>query len=353
MPPASEIFLNTSNVTLGWNYVREDRGNDVLALVEALSAALEREGPQVLHIRTQRPNLEPPKRYTPGTTFQWWAAQTMQRLFDQDETLCLLSPAMLSGGGFSTLARQFPRRVIDTGINEGHCVAMAAGMAAAGGRPWVHIYSTFLQRAYDQVVHDVGLQSLPVVFLVDRAGLVGADGPTHHGVFDLGFLMDIPGLTVWNPKDGDELAGMLECAAKEPLAGPLAIRYPKSTTVFEQPQPFEPWRFVRHWGSNTVLVSTGALSAHQGDLGIDHIHVAQTAPLDARFLAELKRYEQVLVFEETTGHGGLTGALHEALCNMDRVVKMVVRKLPMDFVAHGSRSELLRQYGLIPRQKEL
>ena len=139
----------------------------------------------------------------------------------------ILSSAMFAGSGFAPLRVKHPQQLHDTGINEPHTVTAAAGIAAAGGKAWVHIYSTFLQRAMDQVIHDIALQELPVIFLVDRAGFVGSDGPTHHGVFDLGFLLDIPNVTVWNPMDGSELQAMLRKASEiQPeLRGPLSVSY--------------------------------------------------------------------------------------------------------------------------------
>ena len=139
-------------------------------------------------------------------------------------------------------------------------MSTAAGIVAAGGKAWVHIYSTFLQRAFDQLIHDVALQHLPVVFLVDRAGVVGSDGPTHHGVFDGDFLMNIPGATVWNPRNGNELQGMLLEAAARTLEGPLFIRYPKSRTEGGIPKDFVAYEWLQKSGGSSLWLSTGALS---------------------------------------------------------------------------------------------
>jgi 1-deoxy-D-xylulose-5-phosphate synthase len=219
--------------SLGWEYSYLAEGNDVLALLESLKSVIDRGGKQVLHIRTTKPHLSKSKSYQPGTTFQWWAAEQMRSILKSNDKLRVFSPAMFASSGFGPLRAEFPEQFIDTGINEPHTVTAAAGMAAAGGRAWVHIYSTFLQRAMDQVIHDIALQNLPVVFLVDRAGLVGADGPTHHGVFDAGFLADVPNATVWNPRNGDELQAMMAEAysRQDLLEGPLFIRYPKAKTV--------------------------------------------------------------------------------------------------------------------------
>ena len=215
------------------------------------------------YISELKANLSKKKSYEPGTTFQWWAAEQIREILHYRTDLRIFSPAMFASSGFGPLRDDFPKQFIDTGINEPHTVTTAAAMAAAGGRAWVHIYSTFLQRAIDQIIHDVALQNLPVVFLVDRAGLVGADGPTHHGVFDPGFLMDVPNVTIWNPRNGDELQAMIFNASElqMKLDGPLFIRYPKDKTVCDSPEEFDSYKWMINQGSNSLILSTGAVSS--------------------------------------------------------------------------------------------
>lgn len=336
--------------SLGWEYSYVDKGNDVLALLDALKMIIDRGGKQVLHIKTVKPFLSKTKSYLPGTTFQWWAAEQMRSILKANDRLRVFSPAMFASSGFGPLRAEFPEQFIDTGINEPHTVTAAAGMAAAGGKAWVHIYSTFLQRAMDQVIHDIALQNLPVIFLVDRAGLVGADGPTHHGVFDAGFLMDVPNATVWNPRNGDELQAMMaEAASKQDaMEGPLFIRYPKAKTVCGTHENFEPVKWVSQQGSNSLLLSTGALSSYVESGVFDHLHAGQVKPLAENFSALLKDYTNVLVLEESIGVGGLFGAVASLIADNDLEVKLVKRKISDEFTNHGNRHELLNELGLIP-----
>ena len=336
--------------SLGWEYSYLKSGNDVLSLLDSLNSVFDRGGKQVLHIRTKKPDLNKSKSYQPGTTFQWWAAEEMRSILKSNGRLRVFSPAMFASSGFGPLRAEFPKQFIDTGINEPHTVTAAAGMAAAGGRAWVHIYSTFLQRAMDQVIHDIALQNLPVIFLVDRAGLVGADGPTHHGVFDAGFLADVPNATIWNPRNGDELQAMMAKAAsvQDALEGPLFIRYPKAKTVCGIKENFEPLKWVSQQGSNSLLISTGALSSFVESGVFDHLHVGQVKPLPEGFSALLKDYDNILVLEEATGVGGLFGAVAGLIADEDLEVKLVKRKISDEFTNHGNRHELLQELGLIP-----
>ena len=330
--------------SLGWQYTFLEQGNDVRALVEALQHVLAQPGPQTLHIKTKRPDLSPPKSYKPGTTFQWWAAETMGVVLEKHLDIQLLSPAMFAGSGFGPLRELYPNRLIDTGINEAHTVSTAAGIVAAGGKAWVHIYSTFLQRAFDQLIHDVALQHLPVVFLVDRAGVVGSDGPTHHGVFDGDFLMNIPGATVWNPRNGNELQGMLLEAAARTLEGPLFIRYPKSRTEGGTPKDFVAYEWMQKSGGSSLWLSTGALSGLIKK-GQNHLHLGQNWPFSADFSSILSDFEEIHVFEESTGFGGLAGAVSALMAELDHPGKCITHKLPLEFIEHGPRLELLREHG--------
>ncbi|HCP40461.1 MAG TPA: hypothetical protein DIT65_01595 [Cryomorphaceae bacterium] len=336
--------------SLGWEYSYLEKGNDVLSLLESLKAVIDRGGKQLLHIRTSKPNLSKSKSYEPGTTFQWWAAEQMKKILKSNQQLRVFSPAMFASSGFGPLRDEFPEQFIDTGINEPHTATAAAGMAASGGRAWVHIYSTFLQRAMDQVIHDIALQNLPVIFLVDRAGLVGADGPTHHGVFDAGFLADVPNTTIWNPRNGDELQAMMVEAAsiQDSLEGPLFIRYPKAKTACGTPEKFEPMKWMSQKESNSLLLSTGALSSHVESGVFDHLHLGQVKPLPENLPQLLKDYSNVLVVEESIGNGGLFGGLAGLVADKDLEVKLVKRKISDEFTNHGNRHELLKELGLIP-----
>jgi 1-deoxy-D-xylulose-5-phosphate synthase len=336
--------------SLGWRYTECKSGNSIDVILSVLRGCLSYDGHHVLHIHTKKPDLSPPKSYEPGTTFQWWAAKEMETILYDYRDVHVISPAMFAGSGFAGLVNDHPHRMHDTGITEPHAVTFAAGMATAGLSPWVHIYSTFLQRAIDQIIHDIALQRLPVVFLVDRAGLVGADGPTHHGVFDSGMLHDVPGATIWQPQNGDELQAMMREAAKiQPeLQGPLFIRYPKAKTTCGVPVEHSDLTQIASVGSNSLLVSTGALSAHVNQELFDHVHLAQTKPLPEAFCELLKGYESVVLLEEANGYGGMSGIISDYISKADLEVKLVLRKIPDTFTDHGSRNELLRGLGLIP-----
>ena len=339
--------------SLGWEYHLCEDGNDVTALVAKLQQALTLGGKRVIHVKTTRPDLSPPKSYKPGTTFQWWAAEEMSLILAAHPELQILSPAMFAGSGFAPLREKYPQQFHDTGINEPHTVTTAAGIAAAGGKAWVHIYSTFLQRAIDQVIHDIALQELPVVFLVDRAGFVGSDGPTHHGVFDQGFLLDIPNVTVWNPMNGSELQAMLRRASEiQPeLTGPLFIRYPKAKTGCDLSVDFMEYRILKQAHSHTLLLSSGVLSTFADVGAMDHIHVGQVKPLPTEVKRMLGRYQTIVVLEESIGVGGLSGTVAMEIAQTDLDLKLVIRKIDDVFTEHGSRQELLKETGLIPSEK--
>ncbi|MAZ97190.1 1-deoxy-D-xylulose-5-phosphate synthase N-terminal domain-containing protein [Schleiferiaceae bacterium] len=336
--------------SLGWRYTYVNQGNNIASLLEAVKAAFEKGGKQVLHIQTYRPLLSKTKSYKPATTFQWWAAEKLRSILSKDAGLRILSPAMFAGSGFAPLRKEFPKQFIDSGINEPHTVTTAAGIVAAGGYAWVHIYSTFLQRAVDQVIHDVALQGLPLIFLVDRAGIVGGDGPTHHGVFDLGFLMDIPNVTIWNSRNGDELQAMISKAweIQGELSGPLFIRYPKDKTSCDSPEEFSPYHWLTEQNSNSLLVSTGHLTSKVQTGLFDHLHLGQIKPLPPNLTDILSKYSNVLVLEESLGQGGLFGAIAGVVADADLNLRLAKRKISDAFTNHGVREELLKELGLMP-----
>ena len=214
----------------------------------------------------------------------------------------------------------------------------------------MHIYSTFLQRAVDQVIHDVALQGLPLIFLVDRAGIVGGDGPTHHGVFDLGFLMDIPNVTIWNSRNGDELQAMISKAweIQGELSGPLFIRYPKDKTSCDSPEEFSPYHWLTEQNSNSLLVSTGHLTSKVQTGLFDHLHLGQIKPLPPNLTDILSKYSNVLVLEESLGQGGLFGAIAGVVADADLNLRLAKRKISDAFTNHGVREELLKELGLMP-----
>jgi len=273
-----------------------------------------------------------------------------------------ITAAMPSGTGLNGFRAAFPSRFYDVGIAEAHGVCFAAGMACEGARPVATIYSTFLQRAFDQVVHDVALQHVPVVFAIDRAGVVGADGPTHHGVLDLTYMRCVPGMVVSAPKDGNELRDLLWTALSQDTA-PFAIRYPRDVV----PQGFDPERTptvlpIGSWevldeGSDVMLLAVGTMVetaktvvTELRALGVSAgvVNCRFVKPLDRATLRRARVGARLLVtIEENNLPGGFGEGVLDALSDeglsQDRVLRL---GLGDDFVTHGSRAELIAEVGL-------
>jgi 1-deoxy-D-xylulose-5-phosphate synthase len=273
-----------------------------------------------------------------------------------------ISAAMLGGTGLKELQASHPDRCFDVGIAEGHGVTFAAGLASEGYRPVCAIYSTFLQRAFDHIVHDVALQKLPVVFALDRAGLVGADGPTHHGVLDLSYLRCIPGMVVAAPRDGDDLRDLLETAL-EHREGPFAIRYPRGsspTVPGRQPRalPLGSWETLEEGEGRVALLAVGAMVTtalgaarllRERGLAPTVVNARFVKPLDEGLLERLAEGHELLVtLEENVLAGGFGDAVSESLQRDGTAprARLLGLGLPDRFVTHGSRAELLEEIGL-------
>jgi 1-deoxy-D-xylulose-5-phosphate synthase len=275
-----------------------------------------------------------------------------------------ITAAMPSGTGLNAFREAFPARFYDVGIAEAHGVCFAAGMACEAARPVAAIYSTFLQRAFDQVVHDVALQHVPVIFAIDRAGVVGADGPTHHGVLDLSYMRCVPGMVVSAPADGNELRDLLWTALSQDTA-PFSIRYPRDAV----PDGFDPGRppeilEVGSWvtlapGTDVMLLAVGAMvdiakavSAELARLGLSAgvVNCRFVKPLDHATLRRVRGSATLLVtLEENNLPGGFGEAVLDALASDGLSRGAVVHLgLPDAFVTHGSRAELLAEVGLDP-----
>ena len=276
----------------------------------------------------------------------------------RDERIVGITAAMAAGTGLDYLEQAFPHRFFDVGIAEGHAVGFAAGLAAAGLRPVVALYSTFVQRAYDQIIHDVCLPGLPVVLAIDRAGLVGEDGPTHHGAFDLSFLRLIPGLTILVPKDEAELQSLLATALS--MDGPVAIRYPRGrgmgVPLSEHPVPLaEPWVENLITGGEVLLLATGtgvalALGAaailEERGIAASVANVRKVSPLDEEELLPLfAEHEAVVTIEENTVAGGFGSSIAELMQRTGVVRPMVLVGLPDEFVTHGDIRSLHESIG--------
>jgi len=284
----------------------------------------------------------------------------MVRLAEQDPRLIAITAAMPQGTGLESFSQQFPERFFDVGIAEQHAVTFAAGLAAEGYKPVVAIYSTFLQRAFDQIIHDVCLQNLPVIFAMDRGGIVGDDGPTHHGVFDLSFLRSIPNMVLMAPKDENELQNMLKTALTH--SGPIALRYPRGNgtgvTLDEDLHclPIGKGEIVRE-GDDILLVAAGtavqdALEAakrlEQKDIHAAVLNARFIKPLDQELIMSwAKRIGRIITIEENVLQGGFGSAVLEMFQEASYFPRAFVRiGLPDTFVQHGGQSTLRNLYGI-------
>ena len=358
----------------GFNYIGPIDGHDLDVLVPTLANLRKLDGPQFLHVVTRKgkgyaPAEEDPILYHGVTKFDPRAGiqpkpaakPTYTQIFGDwlcdmaalDERLIAITPAMREGSGLVRFSQEYPDRYFDVGIAEQHAVTFAAGLACEGLKPVVAIYSTFLQRAYDQAIHDVAIQNLPVVFAIDRGGLVGADGPTHHGAFDLSYLRCIPNLSVMTPSDENECRQMLYTAFQ--MDTPAAVRYPRGAGPGASPDalhalPVGRGRVLRR-GQRVALLAFGsmvkaALEAAEG-LNATVADMRFVKPLDVALVAELAHSHDFLVtLEENVIAGGAGGAVLECLADA-RIERPVLQiGLPDRFVEHGDPATLLMQCAL-------
>ena len=268
-----------------------------------------------------------------------------------------ITPAMREGSGLVEYSKRFPERYYDVAIAEQHAVTLAAGLAAAGMKPVVAIYSTFLQRGYDQLIHDVALQNLPVTFAIDRAGMVGSDGATHQGSFDLSFMRCIPNMVIMAPADEDECRQMLYTATT--VKGPAAVRYPRGagpgTPLVQQMTALPVGRAeVRRQGrSGLALIAVGALVAPAQKiaerLDATLVNLRFIKPLDENLLIEIaSRHSAIVTLEENVVAGGAGSAVGELLASQDIQVSLLHIGIPDRFIEHGSREDCLALAGLDP-----
>jgi 1-deoxy-D-xylulose-5-phosphate synthase len=360
---------------LGFRYTGPADGHDVDALVDVLATLQQQRGPRLLHVVTKKghgyaPAAAAPIKYhavTPfdpaiGTVPAAVAAPSYTEIFgrwlcaaaQRDARVIAITPAMREGSGMVDYARRFPDRYVDVGIAEQHSVTLAAGMATQGLRPVVAIYSTFLQRAFDQLVHDVALQKLPVLFAIDRAGLVGPDGATHNGALDLSYLRCVPDMVVMAPSDGDELRDMLHTGLAH--GGPVAVRYPRcSAGTFDdsaEPRVLPLGKAqLRRTGRRVALLSFGSMLGAALEVGsaLDAtvVNMRFVKPLDAATVLRLAHTHELLVtLEENVVAGGAGSAVAECLAAHGVRADLLMLGLPDRALEHGTREELLRDAGL-------
>ena len=384
------LSKQTNNIFTGLNirYFGPTDGHDVESLVRILSEIKNHRGPKVLHIITKKGKGYAPAEndqtvwHAPGefnvesgvrnqdsgqnTTPLWQEVfgETLLELAKGNEKIVGITPAMPSGCSMSIMQKEMPDRVFDVGIAEGHAVTFSAGLAKAGMLPYCNIYSTFLQRAYDNIVHDVALQNLHVVLCIDRAGIVGNDGATHHGLLDLSYLRPIPNMQICAPRTAEDLQEMMKMA--ETLDGPVAIRYPRGRTNLS---PTLPLREEVRYGKgvklrdgediavltigaigNTMSEAISSLEGRSGGVSFAHYDMRWLKPLDEEILHEVgKKYKTIVTAEDGMVAGGLGSAVLEWMADHGYTPRVIRLGVNDQFVEHGSTKEL---YHLLKLDKE-
>jgi len=372
------VMPSTLFEELGFNYLGPIDGHDLPTLIRTIRTARDVAGPNLLHVITEKgkgyePAEKDPIKYhavapfDPEKGVQAKAAPARPRpnytevfgqwlcdMAEQDDTLMAITPAMREGSGMVEFHQRFPDRYFDVGIAEQHAVTLAAGMACENMHPVVAIYSTFLQRAYDQLIHDVALQNLPVLFAIDRAGLVGPDGPTHAGSFDLSFMRCIPNMVIMAPADENECRQMLYTGFRHP--GPAAVRYPRgrgpgvTPTREMQEIPLGQSLTVRH-GADVAILAFGSMVAtcHSIAERLDAtlINMRFVKPLDRdAVVAAARQHGKLVTVEENAVAGGAGSGVNELLAAEGLSTPVLNLGLDDHFVPHGTREECLQMAGL-------
>ena len=356
----------------GFNYIGPIDGHDLDALIPTLTNIRKLSGPQFLHIITRKGQgyklaeddpiaYHGPSKFDPSIGIKASAGgrATYSQVFGdwlcdmaaRDPRLVAITPAMREGSGMVAYSERFPERYFDVGIAEQHAVTFAAGVACEGLKPVVAIYSTFLQRGYDQLIHDVAIQNLPVLFALDRGGLVGGDGATHNGAFDYAYLRTVPNLTVMAPSDAAECRNMLFTGFN--LNGPAAVRYPRGAALGNVPREMNAVTVgkaeIRRAGKRVAILAFGAMlkpALEAGEaLDATVVNMRFVKPLDTAVVEELARTHELLVtVEEHQVMGGAGSAVCETLSSANK--RILVLGLPDRFVDHGDPGRLLASVGL-------
>ncbi|MDH7514501.1 MAG: 1-deoxy-D-xylulose-5-phosphate synthase [Bacteroidota bacterium] len=369
---------------LGFRYFGPVNGHNVLSLIRLFREVRNCSGPLLVHVVTQKgKGYEPaerdglnlhgvspfdkitgksPVKEDAPPAYTTVFGKTLTELASGNDRIVAITAAMLSGTGLDIFQERFPERCFDVGIAEEHAVTFAAGLAIEGFKPVVAIYSTFLQRAYDQIIHDVALQNLPVIFAIDRAGLVGADGPTHHGAFDLTYLRVIPGMVIMAPSNEQELRDMLWTAVHY-NSGPIAIRYPRGNgrgiPLRSDFHSIEIGKAnVLREGRDIAILAVGPVVYHALDAadllsnkGVSArvVDMRFIKPLDSDLLAEVfSHYRYVLTVEDNARIGGFGGAISEFMSARTETqdIRLHTLGLPDAFVEHGTQEELYHDVGI-------
>ncbi|EUD11123.1 1-deoxy-D-xylulose-5-phosphate synthase [Providencia alcalifaciens 205/92] len=388
IPPIKELLKKTEEhikgmvvpgtmfEELGFNYIGPVDGHDVIALIQTLKNMRELKGPQFLHIMTKKgrgyepaekdpiswhavPKFDPatftlPKSKDTRPTFSKIFGDWLCEEAKDDDKLMAVTPAMREGSGMVRFSKEYPDQYFDVAIAEQHAVTFAAGLAIGGYNPIVAIYSTFLQRGYDQVIHDVAIQKLPVMFAIDRAGIVGADGQTHQGSFDISFLRCIPTMVIMTPSDENECRQMLHTGYHY-QEGPTAVRYPRGAGTGAELMPLAPLEIgkgiVRRQGEKVAILSFGTLLSNALEaaeqINATVVDMRFVKPLDEALILEMANSHDMLVtLEENAIMGGAGSGVNEFLMKEKKVLPVLNLGLPDFFIPQGTQDELLADLGL-------
>lgn len=379
------LVANQQNIFEGLNirYFGPFDGNDVEKVAKVLNDIKDMTGPRILHLRTKKgkgfkvAEQNPKAWHAPGKfdcetgeklavpgnmLWQDMFAETLVELAKSDESIVGITAAMLSGTSMKTMMTHFPKRTFDVGISEGHAVTFAGGLAAAGKRPYVAIYSSFLQRGFDNIIHDVAIQGLPVVFCIDRAGIVGEDGITHHGLFDIAYLRMIPGMLIASPMDGASLRNIMKTSAS--VTQPMAIRYPRGKCDCKNSDmpmvAIEIGRGRQVYKSDASGKKVAILSL--GPIGNEAVTAAETLagkniaadvydmiwakPLDTKLLEQIAReYSLIITVEDGVRDGGFGSAVTEWMTENKVELPIIRLGVPDNWVTHGTVAELRNECG--------
>lgn len=363
---------------LGFKYFGPVNGHDINELCETLELAKEYKKPVFIHVITkkgkgyskaeERPDIFHgigpfdmdtgiPIKTSDKPSYSKVFGNKLTKMADEDNRIVAISAAMINGTGLDSFKEKHPDKIFDVGIAEGHAVTFAAGLAKAGLKPYFAVYSTFLQRAYDEIIEDVCLQNLPVVFCIDRAGIVGADGETHHGIFDLSYLRHIPNMTIMAPKDGAELEAMLEFS--KTIDGPCAIRYPRGSAAdISKPNKITLGKShqlkrgtdVEIWSVGTMadkVIKAADILKSKG-ISASIINTEFVKPLDTdRLKKSAEKYPLIVTVEDNVVSGGIGEGIKDIVSLKD--VKVINIGWPDDFIEHGTSDELYAKHGMDPQ----
>jgi len=367
---------------LNFDYSGPIDGHNLSKVLSELKRLKSVKGPKFLHIITtkgkglQKAEEDQVTYHAPGkfdkisgeriqksaskyTKYQDVFGQTIVELAKQNDKIVAITPAMLTGSSLKLMLKEFPNRTFDVGIAEQHAVTLAAGIATQGLIPFCNIYSTFLQRAYDQVIHDVALQNLPVIFCLDRAGLVGEDGATHHGVFDIAFLRCIPNLIIFAPRNEIELRNILY-TAQLGLRNPIAIRYPRGFgAIIDWQKPFQKIEIAKgiclKEGKSIAVLSVGTIAKNieeaiflsENKKEIAHYDLRFIKPLDKKLLEEIfKNHQKIITIEDGVIQGGFGSSILEFAAQKNYKNNISLIGIPDTFIEHGNVMELQKEIGL-------